>query len=71
MIDQMDLTLPFLDITVLLAITAIILLVTAELISPNYGKINLIIDRNRLRTISTVIGIFFILTIILNITSIN
>jgi hypothetical protein len=67
----MELSLPLFDITVLLAISALILLVTAELTSSYYGKINLIIDKSRLRQVSTLVGLLFILTIILNILSIN
>jgi len=67
----MEISLPLFDITVLLAISALILLVTAELTSSYYGKINLIIDKGRLRQVSTLVGLLFILTIILNILSID
>jgi len=67
----MQLPLSFFDITLWLAITAIILLVTAELISLYYGKLNLLIEKNRLRLISILVGIAFILSVILNLSSFN
>jgi hypothetical protein len=59
--------LTFSDITLWLAITSIILLATSELISPYYGKTNLIIEKNRLRTVALTIGILFILMIVIQI----
>jgi hypothetical protein len=67
----MQLPLSFFDITLWLAITALILLVTAELISPYYGRLNLLIEKNRLRLASILVGIAFILSIILNLGSFN
>lgn len=67
----MQLPLSLFDITLWLAITAIILLVTAELISQQYGKLNLLIDKNRLRLVSLLVGIAFIIIIILNLGSLN
>jgi len=67
----MQLPLSLLDITLWLAITAIILLVTAELISPYYGKLNLMIDKGRLRLVSLLVGIAFIISIILNLGSLS
>jgi hypothetical protein len=67
----MQLPLSFFDITLWLAITAIILLVTVELISPNYGRLNILIDKNRLRLTSLLVGIAFIVNIILNLGSFN
>jgi hypothetical protein len=60
----MQFPLSFSDITLWLAITAIILLATSELISPYYGKINLLIDKNRLRLAALGVGIVFIVSII-------
>lgn len=65
----MQLPLSFFDITLWLAITAIILLVTAELTSPYYGRLNLLIEKNRLRLTSILVGIAFILSVILNLSS--
>ena len=60
----MQFPLSFSDITLWLAITAIILLATSELISPYYGKTNLLIDKNRLRLAALGIGIVFIISIL-------
>ena len=63
----MQFPLTFSDITLWLAITSIILLATSELISPYYGKTNLIIEKNRLRIVALTIGILFILMIVIQI----
>ena len=60
----MQFPLSFSDITLWLAITAIILLATSELISPYYGKTNLLIDKNRLRLAALGVGIVFIISIL-------
>ena len=60
----MQFPLSFWDITLWLAITAIILLATSELISPYYGQTNLLIDKNRLRLAALGVGIIFIISIL-------
>jgi hypothetical protein len=55
------------DISLLLAITAIILLITSEMLSQYYGKINVRISRRKLRNTSIVVSIFFLITVILRI----
>jgi hypothetical protein len=52
------------DIILWLAITAIILLATSELISPYYGKTNLLVDKNRLRLAALGVGIVFIVSVL-------
>jgi hypothetical protein len=59
----MDFPLSFWDIGLWLAITAIILLVTSELISPYYGKTNLIINKKRLRNVALAFSILFLITV--------
>lgn len=59
----MDFPLGFWDISLWLAITAIILLVTSELISPYYGKTNLIINKKRLRNIALATSTLFLITV--------
>ena len=59
---QFPLSIP--DIILWLAITAIILLATSELIAPYYGKTNLLIDKNRLRLVALGVGIVFIISIL-------
>ncbi len=60
----MQIPLSFSDITLWLAITAIILLATSELISPYYGQTNLLIDKKRLRLAALGVGIIFIISIL-------
>lgn len=60
----MQFPLSFSDIILWLAITAIILLATSELISPYYGKTNLLIDKGRLRLAALGVGIVFIVCIL-------
>jgi len=59
--------LSFWDISLWLAVTAIILLTTSELISPYYGKTNLLINRKRLRQTALTIGILFLITVAIRI----
>lgn len=72
----MTLTLPLSlwDISLLFAITAIILLVTSEFLSPYYGKPNIKINKKRLKNAAITKAVLFlatvgirIITIILNI----
>jgi hypothetical protein len=59
--------LSFWDISLLLAVTAIILLITSELASPYYGKTNLIIKKRRLRNIALAVSIVFLITVAIRI----
>jgi len=59
--------LSFWDISLWLAITSIILLATAELISPYYGQTNLLINKKRLRGAALVLGILFLITVAIRI----
>ena len=58
------------DVSLWLALTAIILLATAELMSPYYGKMNLLIDKKRLRKVALVIGTLFLILILMRISQI-
>jgi hypothetical protein len=58
------------DISLLLAITAIVLLITSELLSPYYGKVNLKINKTRLRNSALATSILFLATVALKIISI-
>ena len=53
----------FYDISLWLAVTAIILLATSELISPYYGQTGLIIEKDRLRTAALILGFLFLSTV--------
>jgi len=61
----MGFPLSFWDISLLLAVMAIILLATSEIISPYYGKTSLIIEKKRLRQAALILGLLFIVTIII------
>jgi len=63
----MNFPLSFWDISLLLAVTAIILLITSELVSPYYGKTNLIINKKRLRNIALAFSIVFLITVAIRI----
>lgn len=63
----MQFPLSFWDISLWLAVTAIILLATSELISPFYGKTNLLVNKKRLRGAALLLGIVFMLTVLVRI----
>lgn len=60
----------FWDISLLTAITAIILLITSELLSPYYGKVNIFIDKKRLKNAAILFSIIFLATVAIRIISI-
>jgi len=66
----MSFPLGFWDISLWLAITAIILLITSEMLSPQYGKINIHINRKRLRNVTIVVSILFLATVAIRILNI-
>lgn len=63
----MQFPLTFWDISLWLAVTAIILLATAELISPYYGRTNLVVEKGRLRKVALLLGILFMITVAIRI----
>jgi hypothetical protein len=63
----MTFPLGFWDISLLLAVTAIILLITSELISPYYGKTNLLINKKRLRNVALTVSALFLTTVAIRI----
>ena len=63
----MSFPLNFWDISLWLAINAIILLITSEMLSPSYGKISVQIDRKRLRNVALIVSILFIVTVAITI----
>lgn len=66
----MDFPLSFLDVSLWLAFTAIILLITSELISPFYGKTNLLINKKRLRNVAMIVSALFLITVAIKIATI-
>ncbi len=51
------------DISLLLAVSAILLLVTAELVPYVFGEKTLISDMKKLRNLALVLGVLFLVTI--------
>jgi len=58
----MQFPLSFWDISLWLTITAIILLITSELLSPHYGKVNIRINKKRLQNAALAVSILFLIT---------
>ena len=67
MANTLNFPLSFWDISLWLAVTAIILLITSEFISPYYGKTNILINKKRLRQTALTIGILFLITVAIRI----
>jgi len=59
--------LSFWDISLWLAVIAIILLVTSEVISPYYGKSKIPINKKNLRNAALIIGVLFLATVIIRV----
>jgi len=66
----MSFPLSFWDMSMWLAVTAIILLITSELLSPYYGKTNLRINKRKLRNIAMIVSILFLITVAIRIATI-
>lgn len=58
------------DISLLLAICAAVLLVASELLSPNYGRTSIKINRNKLKNAAIAFAILFLSTVVLRIATI-
>ena len=63
----MQFPLDLMTITLWLASTAIILLVTSEIVSQHYGKNQLLINKKRLRNVALVMSTLFLLSVIFHI----
>jgi len=63
----MNFPLSFWDLSLWLAVTAIILLITSELISPYYGRTNILINKKRLRNAALTMGVLFLITVAIRI----
>jgi len=66
----MSFPLSFWDISLWLAITVVILLITSEMLSPYYGKINIHISRKKLRNVALGLSILFLATVVIRIINI-
>jgi hypothetical protein len=62
----MPFPLSFSDISMWLASTSIILLITTELVSPYHGQTKLLINNKRLKNIALALGILFLITVVIN-----
>jgi len=58
----MQFPLSYWDISLWLAVTAIILLATAELISPRYRRTSLVIEKKRLKQAALTLALLFLIT---------
>jgi hypothetical protein len=62
--------LDFWDISLLVAIISIILLITSELLSASLGRINVLINKRKLRNTAIVASTSFLVAVALRITAI-
>ena len=53
------------DLSILLAVSAILLLITAELLPYIFGEKTLVSDTKKLRNIAIVLGVLFLVTIVI------
>ena len=67
---KMQFPLSFWDLGLWIAVTAIILLITAELTSPYNTQANILIDNNKLEKAALTMGILFLITVTIHIYSI-
>lgn len=63
----MQFPLSFWDLTLWIGITALILLITAELTSPYNSQTNLLINNNRLEKTALTMGILLMITVAIHI----
>ncbi len=53
------------DLSLLLAILAIVFLIVAEFVPSSYGQDNLQISKKRLRNVAIIIGVLFLITVVI------
>jgi hypothetical protein len=58
------------DISLLLAITAIVLLITSELLSSYYGRASILLNKKRLRNTAITVSTLFLITVAIRIAGI-
>jgi uncharacterized protein involved in response to NO len=63
----MQIPLDFWNISLWLAVSGIILLITAQLVSAYDGKATLLIDQRKLKTAAVIMGVLFLATIAIRI----
>jgi len=59
--------LSFWDLSLWIAVTAVILLLTSELLSPYYGRTSIIVNKKRLKMVTLSLGILFMLTVFIRV----
>ena len=62
--------LTYTDLSLLLAMATIILLITAEFISPYYGQTNLTINKRRLKNVAIAAGTLFLINFVISVINI-
>jgi hypothetical protein len=60
-----------LDVSLLLAMTAMILLITSGLLSSYFGKLNILLSKKRLKNSALTFSALFLVTVILRIVQIT
>ncbi len=55
------------DISLLIAVIAIILLVSSEMLSSYYGKVDILIDKKKLKSATVAVVVTFLVTLALRI----
>jgi hypothetical protein len=63
----MQIPLDFWNVSLWFAVTGIILLITAQLVSAYDGNASLLIDQRKLKTAALVVGMLFLLTVAMRI----
>jgi len=63
----MQIPLDFWNVSLWFAVTSIILLITAQLVSAYDGNASLLIDQRKLKTAALVVGLLFLLTVAMRI----
>jgi len=58
------------DVSLVLAVTSIVLLITSEILSPYYGSANLKIEKKRLKNAAITTSILFLVTVAVRIATI-
>jgi hypothetical protein len=66
----MSFPLGFWDLSLWLAMTAIILLITSEMLTQIHGRVNICINNKRLRNVSIGVSLLFLATVIVRIVTI-
>jgi hypothetical protein len=66
----MTFPLGFWDISLLLAVTAVILLITSELLLPYYGRVSILINKKKLKNTAITVSILFLITVAIRIATI-